>query len=93
MNLKRESIFIYHQITQIRQEGILVIFQKIKKALQLFPLLLSIPLVIIVRFIRPLVIIRFGQLTTGLESAALLHSTKSVRLCILPRIEYQATFS
>ena len=62
--------FIRRHIDQILQEGSTAVFRKIRIVLQIIPkiivqspfFLAAIPVIVIIRFLRPLVIIRFGQL-------------------------------
>lgn len=63
------STFIKRQITQIRQGGGLVMFRKMKLALQLFPkfplYILAIPAVLVIRLIRQWLLVRIGGLVSS----------------------------
>jgi len=60
------SVFIRHQITQIRQSGRSVVARKLKKVLRALPLapfyLIAVLPVLLIRLVRPFVLIRFGNL-------------------------------
>jgi putative glycosyltransferase (TIGR04372 family) len=60
------STFLQKQIIQIRKGGIVVVRRKIKQVLQLIPYLpfciLAIPAVIMIRLIRPWLLVRIGAL-------------------------------
>ncbi len=67
--LKKTVGFASHQITQVRQGGIRVVFIKVKKLglriKQIPYFLLALPIIIIIRVLRPLVTIRFGLLVSS----------------------------
>ena len=58
--------FLYKQIFQIYNGGLEVLFNKLRnllcKANQLFPYIIAIPFLIIIRLISPIFIIRIGEL-------------------------------
>ncbi len=58
--------FIYDQIAQVYQGGALVFFKKVGKLLSIIPhVLIALPIVILIRLLRPWVIVRFAQLHTS----------------------------
>lgn len=69
MNITKIIIFIKRQITDIQNAGINVFIRKSKRALILFtnlPLyIVAIPFLIVIRSIRPWLLIRFGELISS----------------------------
>lgn len=62
---KRLNSFIRKQIKELRERGLSALFRKMRTFLSItLPAALSIPLVFIVRALRPLVLIRFGALSS-----------------------------
>ena len=58
--------FIERQLLQIQQGGRAVLFRKMERALQmLFLCTLAVPSVLVIRFIRPWLLVRWGGLHTG----------------------------
>lgn len=61
--------FLYRHLTQVRKGGIRVLWGKLKNFLKLVLILpssfLALPIVIIIRLIRPLYLIRFGALLSS----------------------------
>ena len=64
--LKRISCFVHQNINHVRQGGVSVLLRKIRKlfreAMSVPLVLTAIPVVIVIRFLAPLLIIRFGKL-------------------------------
>ena len=77
--------FIQRQITQIRQGGVVVILEKMKRSLQLIielPMyILAIPTVVLIRLIRPWLLLRIG----GLHSSRLGHFAANTELYLCER--------
>jgi len=56
---------IRHQASEIREGGWLVLMRKLRTFLRLLPLMLpTVPILLIVRILRPVVLIRFGALSS-----------------------------
>ena len=85
----RSTRFIKRQITQIRQSGRAELFRKMKLALRIFPKLLlcfflyilSVPAVLVIRLIRPWLLVRLG----GLESSRIGHFAANTELYLCER--------
>jgi len=58
-------IFIRGQITQIRQRGRMIILRKLKLALYLPSYILAIPAVLVIRLIKPWLLVRIGSLMSS----------------------------